>query len=137
VLLRTGRPKHYAFRLPNSLTPKYRVFINAEEARRLIEPMPHKYELTRPALRVLACCTDRRPPDPDDVRQLRESAPNIHAGTPIASLAMEVIRQQAGKRAKRRTSATSNSQSPAGLREAVFRNVLPFPSRKSLAAKPL
>ena len=84
--------------------------------------MPHKYELTRPALRVLACYADRRSPDPDDVRQLRDSLPNVSMDVPIAVLASDVIRQQVGKRQKGKVSATckgtGGSEHPQRFRSA-------------------
>jgi hypothetical protein len=62
--------------------------------------MAHKYEVTRPALRVLLSLTKGQSPDEDDVQQLRACFPDLDVNVPIHDLAIRVVEQQMERRQK-------------------------------------
>lgn len=65
-------------------------------------PMDTNFDAMMIAVRVLTALNEKRPPDPDDLGYLRQSAP-LSAHLPADELACEVIQQAIKRRTAGRT----------------------------------
>ncbi len=57
--------------------------------------MPHRFELTRPALRILFNCAQGREPDEEDIRELRAHTPSLDLSPyELATYVIEIERKR-------------------------------------------